>query len=66
LGRQVTGNANHDLPLFFALPAVFPAALAHEPLFTRALGETYEALGAQGSLASVTAAAASEAGTAQK
>ena len=66
LGRQATGNANHDLPLFFALPGVFPAALTHEPLFTRALSETYEVLAAQGPLASVTAAAASEAGTARK
>jgi fructuronate reductase len=66
LGGDLTGDANHDLPLFFALPGVFPAALAREPLFTRALGESYEALGTQGSLASVTAAAASEAGTERK
>jgi fructuronate reductase len=62
LGRQATGNANHDLPLFFALPGVFPATLVQEPLFTRTLGQTYQALAAQGSLASVTVAAASEAG----
>ena len=66
LGRQTTGNADHDLPLFFALPGVFPADLTREPLFRRALGEAYEAFAVQGSLASVTAAAASEAGTARK
>src|SRR6202044_1819605 len=31
LGRQATGTANHDLPLFFALPGVFPATLVQEP-----------------------------------
>jgi fructuronate reductase len=60
LGRQATGEANHDLPLFFGLPGVFPAALAQEPRFTGALSETYEIFAAQGSLAGVTAAAASE------
>lgn len=63
LGRQATGTANHDLPLFFALPGVFPATLVQETLFTRTLGRTYEAIAAQGSLASATAVAASEAGT---
>lgn len=68
LGRQVTGDANHDLPLFFALPGVFPATLVGEPRFTRVLGETYEALAAREPLASVTAAtaAASQAGPARK
>ena len=55
LGRQATGKANHDLPLYFGLPGVFPAALAQEPRFTRALGETYEVFAAQGPLVSVTA-----------
>ncbi len=36
LGREVTGEARHDLPLFLALPGVFPAALTQEPRFTRA------------------------------
>jgi fructuronate reductase len=61
LGRQVTGHASHDLPLFFALPAVFPAALAQEPRFTHALGEAYEVITARGALAAVTAAEASAA-----
>ena len=56
LGRQVTGNASHDLPLFFALPGVFPAVLTQEPRFTRALGEAYEAITARGALAAATAA----------
>jgi fructuronate reductase len=66
LGRRMTGNASHDLPLFFGLPGVFPAALAQEPRFTRALGETYEVFAGQGPLASVTAAAASESGAARR
>jgi fructuronate reductase len=60
LGRQATGKATHDLPLFFGLPGVFPAALAQEPRFTRALGETYEAFAAEAPLASVTATTAAE------
>ncbi len=31
LGRQATGDADHDLPLFFALPGVFPPELAQRP-----------------------------------
>jgi len=61
LGRQATGNASHDLPLFFALPGVFPAALTQEPRFTRALGEAYEVITARGALAAVTAAGAAQA-----
>ena len=60
LGRQVTGNASHDLKLFFALPGVFPPALAQEPRFTRALAEAYEVITARGALAAVTAATGSD------
>jgi fructuronate reductase len=66
LGREITGNASHDLPLFFALPGVFPATLAREPRFTRALGQSYEMITAGGSLAAVTATTASEAAAARK
>jgi fructuronate reductase len=59
LGRQTAGKASHDLPLFFALPGVFPADLTREPRFTQALGEAYEVITARGSLAAVAAAAAS-------
>ena len=62
LGRQVTGNASHDLPLFFALPGVFPAALAQEPQFIHALGEAYEVIAARGVSRGRHAAAASESG----
>src|SRR6185437_7820307 len=65
LGREVTGSASQDLPSFFALPGVFPAALATEPRFARALGAAYDAITARGALAAAGAAAASEAGTAQ-
>jgi fructuronate reductase len=56
LGRSATGDAHHDLPLFFELPGVFPAALAQEPRFTRALAESYRVIAARGSLAGVAAA----------
>ncbi|HEV2443880.1 MAG TPA: mannitol dehydrogenase family protein [Steroidobacteraceae bacterium] len=62
LGRQLTGNAAHDLPSFFALPGVFPAVLIADPRFTRALSEAYEVIAARGALATVTAAASSAAG----
>ncbi|MGH8217212.1 MAG: mannitol dehydrogenase family protein, partial [Steroidobacteraceae bacterium] len=60
LGRQLTGNASHDLPSFFALPGVFPAALAQEPQFTRVLGEAYDVISARGALAAAMAAAGAE------
>ncbi|MGH8294472.1 MAG: mannitol dehydrogenase family protein [Steroidobacteraceae bacterium] len=59
LGPQLTGDASRDLPLFFALPGIFPAALAREPRFTRPLGEAYEVIAGRGALAAVTGAAAS-------
>jgi len=63
LGREVSGEAAGDLPLFFALPGVFSATLAREPRFVRALGEAYDAITARGALA--TAAAAAESGSTQ-
>jgi fructuronate reductase len=65
LGRQVTGEASHDLPLFFALPGVFPDALVREPRFGHALGQAYDLITARGALATVTAASAAGAATAQ-
>jgi fructuronate reductase len=56
LGRQVTGDARHDLPLFFALPGVFAEALVREPRFTSPLQEAYEAITARGALGAVAAA----------
>jgi fructuronate reductase len=55
LGREVTGDASHDLPLFFALPGVFPAALARAPAFAGPLREAYDAIAARGALAAVAA-----------
>ena len=57
LGAEARGEAAHDLPLFFALPGVFTAALAREPRFVRALGETYDVIAARGALPAVTSAA---------
>ena len=58
VGRETTGEAAHDLPLFFGLPGVFPAALVQEPLFTRALGGAYDLIATRGALAAITAAGA--------
>ncbi|HVS77817.1 MAG TPA: mannitol dehydrogenase family protein, partial [Steroidobacteraceae bacterium] len=63
LGRQLTGDASHDLPPFFALPGVFPAASIQEPGFTRALGEAYDLISARGALAAAAAATVSGTGT---
>jgi fructuronate reductase len=60
LGRQLTGEAAHDLPPFLALPGVFPAALAQEPRFRRAVGDAYDLITARGALAAVAAAAGPE------
>jgi fructuronate reductase len=65
VGRAVTGRASQDLPVFFALPGVFPAALAQEPRFLRALGEAYDGIAARGALAAATSAATSAASAAQ-
>jgi fructuronate reductase len=65
LGLQVTGDANHDLPLFFALPGVFSAPLVQDPQFIRALSATYELITVRGPLVAVTPAAASKAGAVQ-
>lgn len=56
LGLQANGDADHDLPLFLALPGVFAAPMTQEPRFTRALGEAYAAIGTRGALAAVAAA----------
>lgn len=58
VGRETTGEAAHDLPLFFALPGVFPAALTGEPRFTGALTEAYEAISTRGAAAATLAATA--------
>jgi len=55
LGRQLTGVASQDLPLFFALPGVYPDTLAGDPRFARALGEAYDRITARGALAAVAA-----------
>ncbi len=65
LGLQLTGEAAHDLPLFFTLSGVFPPTLAREPRFARALAEAYGNISAQGALAAAAAATASVAGAAQ-
>jgi fructuronate reductase len=61
LGREVSGAAAHDLPLFFALPGVLAATLGQEPRFGRALGAAYDLISARGVLAAATAAGSMQA-----
>ena len=65
LGRQLTGQAGQDLPLFFALGGVFPPALAREPRFTRGVAEAYDAITARGALAAVRETTPAAAGAAR-
>lgn len=62
LGRQLTGEASHDLPLFFGLPGVFPVSLAQEARFAKAVAEAYDNISSRGALAAVTAATAAGTG----
>jgi fructuronate reductase len=57
LGRRLTGDADHDLPPFLALPGVISAQLAREPRFTGPLAEAYDRIGARGALGALTAGA---------
>ena len=52
-GQAATGDPRHDLALFLALPAVFPADLAQSTPFVRAVGKAYERIGAGGVLAAL-------------
>ena len=52
--RRATGNPQHDLPLFFGLPGMFPANLTANPEFVHALGSAYDIVARHGPLAAVT------------
>jgi fructuronate reductase len=52
-GRRTTGDSRHDLPMFFDLPGVFPATLAHNAAFVKALGGAYDLIARLGALAAV-------------
>jgi fructuronate reductase len=55
LGPQLTGVARQDLPLFFALPGIYPDELARDRRFAGALGEAYDLITARGALAALAA-----------
>ena len=57
-GQQATGKAQADLPLFFALPGVFPASLATHPEFVQALGTAYDLIAERGAMGALTVYAA--------
>lgn len=52
-GQRATASSQHDLPMFLALPGVFPADLARNTGFVRALGEAYDLVAARGPLGAV-------------
>jgi fructuronate reductase len=54
-GRRTTGDSEHDLPLFFDLPGVFPATLSHDTGFVKALGDAYDLIARVGPVAAVAA-----------
>lgn len=53
-GRGTTGDSRHDLPLFLALPGVFPADLTGNAEFLRALGNAYDLIARRGPLDALT------------
>jgi fructuronate reductase len=57
-GLLATGDSQHDLLMFFALPGVFPVALANDAAFVKALGGAYDLIARHGPLAAVTMSAA--------
>jgi fructuronate reductase len=54
LGRSATGDSQHDLPLFLALPGVFTADLTSNTEFHQRLGAAYDLIARRGPLAAVT------------
>jgi fructuronate reductase len=50
-GKRAAGDSRHDLPMFLDLPGVFPASLARNAEFVRALGEAYDVIACRGPLA---------------
>jgi fructuronate reductase len=52
-GQRATGDSSHDLPMFLNLPGVFPANLARNAEFIRALGGAYDLISARGPLAAL-------------
>ncbi|MGH9645065.1 MAG: mannitol dehydrogenase family protein [Terriglobales bacterium] len=52
-GGRATGDSRNDLPMFLDLPGVFPASLARNVEFVRALGEAYDLIASCGPLAAV-------------
>jgi fructuronate reductase len=52
-GRQATGEAHTDLPLFLALPGVFPVSLVNHPGFVQALSGAYDLIAERGPLAAL-------------
>jgi fructuronate reductase len=53
-GRRATGDSQHDLPLFLALPGVFSTDLARNVGFVRALGNAYDIIARRGPLDAIT------------
>ena len=52
-GQRATGHARDDLPMFLALPGVFPTGLVGNAEFVQALGSAYDLITQRGPLAAV-------------
>jgi fructuronate reductase len=52
-GQQATGHAREDMPMFLALPGIFPAGVAGHSGFVQALGGAYDLIAQHGPLAAV-------------
>jgi len=52
-GQRATGHAREDLPMFLALPGIFPDDLASHPEFMQALSSAYDLIAQRGPLASL-------------
>lgn len=54
-GQRAVGKAESDLPMFLALPGVFPAGLASHPELIQALSRAYDLIAERGPLAALAA-----------
>jgi fructuronate reductase len=53
-GQRTTGDSQHDLPLFLALPGVFSTDVAGDAGFMRALSNAYDLIARRGPLDAIT------------
>lgn len=59
-GRDATGESRHDVPMFCALPGVFPESLTGDAAFGAALAEAYDLIARSGPLGAAAVLTGSE------